>query len=98
MSNVVSLRTFRTLKECQKLFIGYEDKLKGMSKDELMGELERYRVESARYPEHLLTIVKGQIILRMVRRRPISLELRHFVDSESDRLEATVAKKVHSAE
>lgn len=98
MSNVISLRHFRTLRECQKLFTGYETKLQDMPKEELLQEFERYRVESSRYPTHLLTIVKGQILMKMMKRRPITSELRHFVESESDRLEQIASARVTGVE
>lgn len=98
MSNVVDMRAYRTLRECQKLFVGYEAKLKDMDKATLLAEFERYRVESARYPTHLLTIVKGEILLRVMKRRPITMELRQFVEAECQRLDDEIQKRVHPNE
>ncbi len=93
-TKVVSLRAFRTLKECQKLFQGYEMKLQSMEKTELLSELDRYRMEANRYPSHLLTIVKGEILMQVVKRRSLTSELQSFASGEELRLKSEVKRRL----
>lgn len=92
---VVSLRAFRTLKECQRLFSGYESKLESLDKADLLNELDRYKVEASRYPRHLLTIVKGEILMQVVKRKSFANELKEFADFEAKRIRLEVARRLH---
>lgn len=92
--SVVSLRAFRTLRECQRLFHGYETKLENMEKSDLLCELDRYRVEAGRYPSHLLTIVKGEILMQVLRKKSLSSELRGFAEQEQLRLNLEVSRRL----
>lgn len=91
---VVSLRAFRTLKECQRLFHGYESKLEALDKADLLCELDRYRTEASRYPSHLLTIVKGEILMQVVKRKSLTDELRSFAELEENRIRTEVARRL----
>lgn len=93
--NIVSLRAYRTLRECQKLFQGYETKLETMEKADLLTELDRYRVEADRYPSHLLTIVKGEILMQVIKRRSLTNELKSFADLEERRLKQEVTRRLY---
>ena len=64
MENVVSLRAVRTEKECMKLFAGYKARILLMSKEEIAVEIARFQKEMQNYPNHLLTLVKGRILLQ----------------------------------
>lgn len=96
VGKVVSLRAFRTLRECQKLFKGYESKLKVMEKSDLLSELDRYRVEANRYPSHLLTIVKGEILMGVLKDRSITHDLRTYATNEGARLKGEVERRLYT--
>lgn len=96
VGKVVSLRAFRTLRECQKLFKGYESKLKLMEKSDLLSELDRYRVEANRYPSHLLTIVKGEILMTVLKDRSITHDLRNYASTERERLRSEVERRLYT--
>ncbi len=95
VEKVISLRAFRTLKECQRLFKGYESKLKSMEKADLLLELDRYRVEANRYPSHLLTIVKGEILMGVLKDRSITHDLRTYAANEGERLKGEVKRRLY---
>lgn len=94
MSNTISLRAYKTLKECQKLFHGYRDRLGGLDKTDLLVELERYKQESARYPHHLLTVVKGEILMGVLREKSLTEEMRTYALSEERRLRIEMQKRL----
>jgi hypothetical protein len=93
--NIVSLKAYRTLKECQRLFHGYKDRLGKMEKADLLQELERYRKEAANYPHHLLTVVKGEILMNALKDRSLTNELKMFALNEERRLKVEVYKRLH---
>lgn len=93
--NIVSLKAYRTLKECQRLFHGYKDRLGKMEKADLLQELERYRKEAANYPHHLLTVVKGEILMNALKDRSLTSELKMFALNEERRLKVEVYKRLH---
>jgi hypothetical protein len=93
--NVVSLKAYRTLKECQRLFTGYKARLGKMEKSDLLTELERYRKEAANYPHHLLTVVKGEILMTALKERSLTEELKLFATSEEKRLKVEVYRRLH---
>jgi hypothetical protein len=93
--NVVSLKAYRTLKECQRLFHGYRGRLGKMEKADLLQELDRYRKEAANYPHHLLTVVKGEILMGALRERSLTTELKTFAQSEEKRLKVEVYRRLH---
>lgn len=93
--NIVSLKAYRTLKECQRLFQGYRARLGKMDKADLLLELERYRKEAANYPHHLLTVVKGEILMASLKDRSLTEELRTFAQSEERRLKVEVYRRLH---
>ena len=95
VKKVVSLRAFRTLRECQKLFKGYHVKLNAMEKADLLTELDRYRVEAGRYPSHLLTIVKGEILMKVLKHRSVTDDLRNYASEEEARLQKEVERRLH---
>lgn len=64
MSNVVSLKAVRTQKECERLFEGYKRRVSLFNKDDFAAEMERFQKELRTYPNHLLTLVKGRILLK----------------------------------
>jgi hypothetical protein len=94
-SNIVSMRAYKTLKECQKLFQGYRQKLMDMDKADLLLELERYRQEANRYPRHLLTVVKGEILMGVLRERSLTEELRDYALGEERRLKVEMYRRLH---
>ena len=65
-----------------------------MEKAELLGELDRYRMEANRYPSHLLTIVKGEILMQVVKRRSLTSELQSFAYGEELRLKREVKRRL----
>jgi hypothetical protein len=93
--NLVSLQAFKTLKECQRLFQGYRERLSDMEKADLLMELERYRTEASRYPHHLLTIVKGEILMNIVREKSLTDELRAYASGEEHRLKVEMYRRLH---
>jgi hypothetical protein len=93
--NIVSLKAYRTLKECQRLFQGYRGRLTKMEKTDLLQELERYRKEAANYPHHLLTVVKGEILMAALKERSLTQELKTFALNEERRLKVEVYKRLH---
>lgn len=93
--NVVSLKAYRTLKECQRLFLGYKGRLEKMEKTDLLLELERYRKEAANYPHHLLTVVKGEILMTALKDRSLTSELKLFATNEEKRLKVEVYRRLH---
>ena len=93
--NVVSLKSFRTLKECQKLFAGYKDRVSKMPRVDLMAEVQRYQKEATNYPHHLLTVVKGEILMSIVKKVAITEDLRSFADKEEIRLKTEVVRRLH---
>lgn len=95
MRNTVSLRAYRTLKECRVLFNGYDQRLSNMEKGELLSELERYRTESNRYPNHLLTIVKGEILMKELKKRATTAELKAYIQEEEVRLYIEINRRLY---
>lgn len=95
MSNVVYLKAYRTLKECDKLFVGYRARVEKMDRDTLLLELERYKQEAQNYPHHLLTVVKGEILMGAAKTVAVSPELRAFASREEIRLKEEVRKRLH---
>ncbi len=93
--NIVSLKAYRTLKECQRLFHGYRDRLTKMDKTDLLLELERYRKEATNYPHHLLTVVKGEILMHALKTRSLTDELKNFALTEERRLKVEVYRRLH---
>jgi hypothetical protein len=93
-TNVTSLTAYRTLKEYKLLFRGYEAKMRAADKHHLLVELENYRIESRRYPSHLLTIVKGQILLQQLDKVVVTPELKHFVVQELARLRVELSRRL----
>ena len=93
--NIVSLKAFKTLKECQKLFQGYRNRLTDMEKIDLLSEVERYKQEAARYPHHLLTVVKGEILMRALKDCSLTEELKSYAASEERRLKVELYKRLH---
>jgi len=94
-NNVVSIRAFRTLRECKRLFSGYQQKLYKMNKSDLLTELDRYRIEAGRYPCHLLTIVKGEILLRILKGKSLTADLKSFAAKEEKRIQLEVSRRLH---
>jgi hypothetical protein len=94
-ANVISMQAFKTLKECQRLFHGYKERLAKMEKVELLQELERYRQEAGRYPHHLLTVVKGEILMTNLKDKSLTDELRSFAQKEEHRLKVEMYKRLH---
>lgn len=94
--NVVSIRAFKTVRECQKFFKGYQSKINRMDKAELLVELERYRGEADRYPSHLLTIVKGEILMQTLSAKALSTDLREYANKEQSRLKQEIALRVRT--
>lgn len=94
MQNVVSIAAFRTFKECQKLYTNYRLSLYKMEKADLLVELERYRQEAGRYPSHLLTIVKGEILLEALRNRALTQEMQEFALKEAKRIKKEITKRL----
>lgn len=95
MTNTVSLRAYKTLKECQRLFHGYKDRLETMDKADLLMEVERYKQEASRYPHHLLTVVKGEILMGILRDRSLTEELRAYAVNEERRLKVEMYRRLH---
>ena len=93
--NIVSLKAYRTLKECQKLFQGYRTRLTKMDKTDLLLELERYRKEASNYPHHLLTVVKGEILMNALKTRSLTEDLKNFALNEERRLKVEVYRRLH---
>lgn len=93
--NIISLKAYRTLKECQKLFQGYRARITKMEKTDLLLELERYRKEAANYPHHLLTVVKGEILMAALKEKSLTDELKTFAASEERRLKIEVYRRLH---
>lgn len=94
INKVVSIRAYKTLKECQKLFASYQDRITKMDKIDLLVELERYKKEASNYPSHLLTLVKGEILLKTVHSRSLSDELKGFAAQEQSRLQRELSKRL----
>lgn len=93
--NIISLKAYRTLKECQKLFQGYKGRLSKMEKTDLLLELDRYKKEAANYPHHLLTVVKGEILMTALKDRSLTEDLKSFAMNEERRLKVEVYKRLH---
>jgi hypothetical protein len=93
-NNIVSLKAFRTLKECQKLFSGYKERVEKMEKVDLLIEMERYQKEASNYPHHLLTVVKGEILMAAVRDKSLSHELLSFAQQEERRLKIELYRRL----
>lgn len=93
--NVVSLKNFRTLRECQKLFAGYKDNISKLPRVDLMEEVQRYQKEAISYPHHLLTVVKGEILMSIVKKVAITEDLKNFADKEEIRLKTEVERRLY---
>jgi len=63
MENVISLKKARIEKDCVTLFAGYKARIVLMDKEEIAVEISRFQKEMHNYPNHLLTLVKGRILL-----------------------------------
>ena len=96
INTVVSIRAYKTLKECQKLFASYQERITKMDKVDLLVELERYKKEAANYPSHLLTLVKGEILLKTVHAQSLSEELKGFAAQEQSRLQRELTKRLET--
>lgn len=66
-----------------------------MNKAELLSELEKFRKESDSFPEHLLTLVKGEILLTNVERVATTPELNRFVKKELARISHSLKVRLH---
>jgi len=95
MNNLISLGSYRAIKKCKTLFISYKDKLERMNKNDLFIELSKYRDEVARYPNHLLTALKGEILMKVVSKKAISTELRTYAINEELRLKKTIKMRLY---
>lgn len=95
--NVFCLKAYRTLKECKKLFTGYDTRVNNMDGVTFSEELERYRKEAENFPRHLLTVVKGEILMNAAKKAPISDELKDFSSKEAVRLKAEVSSRLHES-
>ena len=93
-SNVVSLKAYKSLKDCEKLFQGYKSRLETMEKTDLLIEVERYRQEASRYPHHLLTVVKGEILMRALKDRSLTEDLKNFAMNEERRLKVEMYRRM----
>ncbi len=93
--NVVSLKAFKTLKECQQLFNGYRKRLVEMEKMDLLLEVERYKQEATRYPHHLLTVVKGEILMKALKEQSLTEELKSYAAGEERRLKVEMYRRLH---
>jgi len=96
MDNVISLKAHRTLIECRRLFKGYDDRLDKMDKTDLLTEFERYRKEAVNYPHHLLTLVKGEILLSKLGKMQITKELQVFINNELLRINKEIKLRLQS--
>lgn len=96
MENVISLKAYRTIKETQKLFAGYRTRVEKMGRDEMLEEMKRYRQEAEKYPFHLLTLIKGQILMGSAKRTALTPAFREFAMNEEARLKEEVAKRLRS--
>jgi len=93
--NIISLKAFKTLKECQRLYQGYKARLQEMEKTDLLIEVERYKQEASRYPNHLLTVVKGEILMATVKSRSLTEELKSYASNEEHRIKVELYKRLH---
>jgi hypothetical protein len=94
-TQIVSLKVYRTLKECRRLFQAYRTRLSQMHKEELLAEVLRYRTEAANYPHHLLTVMKGEILMGTVKCQAVSDDLRAFAATEEIRLTGEIMSRLH---
>lgn len=96
--NVVSLKAHRTLVECRRLFRGYEARIMKMDRGLLLTEVQRYKNEAVNYPHHLLTIVKGEILMGVVKNIAVTPELKEFSAREEVRLKQEVRRRLTELE
>ena len=86
MSNIISLKNYKTIKECRSLFQGYGRRVAEMNKEELLAEFARYTKEATNFPNHLLTLVKGEILLANLERVATTPEMKKYIFEEQARI------------
>lgn len=94
-AEIFNLRACRVLHECRRLFFGYKNRLSQMSRLEFLGELNRYRNEVINFPNHLLTLVKGELLLSQAKRFTFDDIIQDFIKSESNRIAAEIERRRH---
>lgn len=92
MNNTINLRQYKVIKDCFLLFKGYKERIVNMSNNELVEELSRYKTEMSNYPNHLLTIVKGKLLMTEFINRDIQTDT--FVKTEKNRIELVINKRL----
>lgn len=93
--NVICLRSYRALKESRNLFKGYRERLWKMETAQLKEELNRYREERKNFPTHLLTLVKGQILMeRVCSLKYMPAEALGVIQRESERINQALLERV----
>ena len=95
--NIISLKAYRTLKECRNLLSQYRCRLEKSNTSDLLVEIDRYRKEVQHYPQHLLTLVKGEILTQVCNKSTFSSEVKMFVDNEGQKLKIELRKKLEIA-
>ena len=95
VARIVSIQAYRTLKECRFLFRNYAAQLKSMDKYRLLSELNNYYEESKKYPAHLLTIAKGEVLTAVLRERSLTQELCEYAREERKRLRTKIEQRIY---
>jgi len=91
---IVSLKQYKTLKECYKLFQGYGKSIQLYGQEQFTEEVKKYIKEASTYPHHLLTIVKGRYLINEAKNREIP-EFTSFIEQEHKRLEEEVNGRLY---
>ncbi len=87
MGTVISLQAYKKLKECHKRCLGYQKKLMGMDNMELILELERYSEEFDKDSHSFMTVVKGRLLMRILKQKSLTNILKKYVASEEARIQ-----------
>lgn len=93
-TQVTNLKTYKILRECATLLKTYANAIDQYGKAELNVEINRWAQEYIRYPEHMLTVYKGLILLEAANRHKWSEKDNDTIARIRSRVEAQVCKSL----
>jgi hypothetical protein len=94
MGDLIDMRSVRVIREARGLLKSYRDRTEAMSATAITEELGRFREEAARYPDHTLTLVKGEILYGVLLKRDLTRSLRDAAEKDLASISMKIRKKM----
>lgn len=91
---VISILALRTLKDGRELMADYKKLLAKMPVTEREGQLVLWASEANKYPDHLLTIVKGEAILDSISETTMTSDMRWCFDNARLHVQAQIERRL----